>query len=71
MTERKRPQEGPDGSSVPLEEIEGTPLPDELTGRASKTNDDLASLFDNETEEHIADGFRGGSDDEEDEPAES
>jgi hypothetical protein len=48
-----------------LPEIEGTPLPDELTGRASKTNDDLTTLFDNGTEEHIADGFRGGSGEEE------
>ena len=69
MPEKRKAQEGPDGSSVPIAEIEGTPLPDELTGRASKTNDDLTSLFDNDSEEHIADGFKGGSD--EDEPDES
>lgn len=57
----------PDKPKVPIPEIEGTPLPDELTGRASKTDDDLASLFDSESREHIQDGFRGGSG--EDEPA--
>ena len=51
-----------------LPDIEGTPLPDELTGRASKTNDDLADLFDNATEEHLADGFRGGSGEDEPKP---
>jgi hypothetical protein len=40
------------------------PLPEELTGRASGTDDDLVALFDNTTGDHIADGFRGGSDDE-------
>lgn len=55
----RRSENPEDVAEIP--DIEGTPLPDELTGRASKTNDDLASLFDNETEEHIKDGFRGGS----------
>jgi hypothetical protein len=45
-------------------ELEGRePLPAELTGRASGTNDDLVSLFDNATNEHLSDGFRGGSED--------
>ncbi len=39
------------------------PLPEELTGRASGTTEDLATLFDNESGGHLADGFRGGSDD--------
>lgn len=39
----------------------GTPLPEELTGRASATGEDLPTLFDNEAADHLADGFRGGS----------
>jgi hypothetical protein len=39
----------------------GTPLPEELTGRASATGEDLTALFDNDTAGHFADGFRGGS----------
>ena len=39
------------------------PLPTELTGRASGTDDDLVALFDNQSGEHMADGFRGGSQD--------
>lgn len=39
----------------------GTPLPEELTGRASGTDEDLTALFNNESEAHLADGFRGGS----------
>ena len=46
-------------------ELEGrVPLPEELTGRASGTDDDLVALFDNTSGDHLADGFRGGSDDE-------
>lgn len=46
-------------------ELEGRiPLPEELTGRASGTDDDLVALFDNASGDHLADGFRGGSDDE-------
>ncbi|MEO8634929.1 MAG: hypothetical protein ABI587_06595 [Gemmatimonadales bacterium] len=41
----------------------GAPLPEELTGRASGTNEDLTALFDNESTQHLADGFRGGSSD--------
>jgi hypothetical protein len=44
--------------------LEGrTPLPEELTGRASGTDDNLVALFDNPTAEHMSDGFRGGSED--------
>jgi hypothetical protein len=45
-------------------DLEGAPISEELTGRASKTEDDLGALFGNETEEHIEDGFKGGSGDE-------
>jgi len=41
-----------------------TPLPEELTGRASGTDEDLVALFGNRTDQHMADGFRGGSEDE-------
>ena len=40
------------------------PLPEEITGRASGTADDLVSLFDRTDRDHLADGFRGGSEDE-------
>jgi hypothetical protein len=53
------------GTSRPdTPELEGgEPLPEELTGKASATSDNLAALFANNDAEHIADGFRGGSDD--------
>jgi hypothetical protein len=52
--------EAPDGVDV-----DGTtPLPEELTGRASGTDEDLVALFGNDTDKHLADGFRGGSEDE-------
>lgn len=38
--------------------------PRELTGRAAGTTEDLNALFTNTSPEHLADGFRGGSDDE-------
>jgi len=44
-------------------ELEAPPVPDELTGRASRTEDDLEALFENEDQEHITDGFKGGSGD--------
>ena len=46
-------------------DLEGAPMSEELTGRAAKTEDDLNALFNNQTEEHIDDGFQGGSGDEE------
>ena len=45
-------------------DLEGAPISEELTGRASKTEDDLGALFGNESEEHLEDGFKGGSGDE-------
>lgn len=39
----------------------GTPMPEELTGRASKTDEDLTTLFNNAGADHIEDGFKGGS----------
>lgn len=44
-----------------LEGIE--PLPDEITGRATGTGESLTTLFDNPSDEHIRDGFMGGSGD--------
>ena len=35
----------------------------ELTGRASGTGEDLASLFANGSDEHLRDGFRSGNGD--------
>jgi hypothetical protein len=53
---------------VETPELEGRmPLPEEITGRASGTDDDLVTMFDDEDGDHITDGFRGGS---EDDPAE-
>lgn len=46
-------------------DVDGTmPLPEEITGRASGTDEDLVALFDNGTDKHMTDGFRGGSEDE-------
>jgi hypothetical protein len=43
-------------------QLEGaTSLPEELTGRASGTGEDLVELFENDAADHFADGFRGGS----------
>ncbi len=47
-------------------ELEGrVPLPEELTGKASATDDDLVALFEDQEGTHMADGFRGGSEDDE------
>jgi hypothetical protein len=44
--------------------LEGrTPLPEEITGLSAGTDDDLVALFGNASAAHLADGFRGGSDD--------
>ena len=62
----KRTEHSSGGTNRPeTPELEGrTPLPEELTGRASGTDDDLVVLFDEKNGEQLADGFRGGSDDE-------
>ncbi len=39
------------------------PLPAEITGRASGTDADLMALFSDRSDEHLKDGFRGGSQD--------
>ncbi|MDQ6610826.1 MAG: hypothetical protein M3Y64_00215 [Gemmatimonadota bacterium] len=39
------------------------PLPEELTGRASSGSEDLVSLFNDKTADHLTDGFRGGQGD--------
>ena len=38
-------------------------LPEEVTGRASRGGEDLVSLFANDQQDHMADGFRGGNGD--------
>jgi hypothetical protein len=45
-------------------DLEETPAPEELTGRAAKTEEDLSSLFENPGDDHLTDGFKGGSGDE-------
>ena len=46
-------------------ELEGrTPMPEEITGRASGTNDDLVELFVNTSNKHLEDGFHDTSEDE-------
>lgn len=42
------------------------PLPQELTGRAAGTSEDLQSLFANSSDEHLTDGFRAGNGDDPD-----
>jgi hypothetical protein len=39
------------------------PLPEEVTGRASATQEDLVTLMANDSGEHITDGFRAGNGD--------
>ena len=62
----KRTEHSSGGTNRPeTPELEGrTPLPEEVTGRASGTDDDLVQLFDEKNGEQLADGFRGGSEDE-------
>jgi hypothetical protein len=38
-------------------------LPDEITGRADATDEDLTSLFENDSKRHLSDGFHGASGD--------
>ncbi|MEP6573908.1 MAG: hypothetical protein ABJD11_14490 [Gemmatimonadota bacterium] len=39
------------------------PLPEEITGRASATDESLVGLFQNDSDAHMTDGFQGGSED--------
>lgn len=43
--------------------VEGEVDAESVTGRASRTDDRLDTLFGNETSEHLADGFEGTSGD--------
>jgi hypothetical protein len=64
---QERANKHADGSTRRPEtpELEGrAPLPEELTGRASGTDEDLVALMRNQSDTHLADGFRGGSSDE-------
>ena len=61
---KQRPAAVANTSRPDTPELEGgTPLPEELTGRATGTNEDVTALFASEDAAHLADGFRGGSDD--------
>ena len=62
---RDRTRRGGAGITRPdAPELEGvTPLPEELTGRASGTAEELGTLFGSDAADHFADGFRGGSND--------
>ncbi|MBK9550259.1 MAG: hypothetical protein IPO52_14420 [Gemmatimonadetes bacterium] len=65
----RRTEPSDDGTTMAPEypALEGRePLPEEITGRASGTRDDLVSLFDSTDRDHLADGFRGGSEDDDD-----
>jgi hypothetical protein len=62
---RDRIRKGGAGTSrldAPLRD-DDKPLPEELTGKASGTSDDLTALFKGDNAEHFADGFHGGSND--------
>ena len=66
-TRKNKSQSHSDGDTTRPEtpELEGRmPLPEEVTGKASSTDEDLVTLFDEDDSGHLADGFRGGSDDE-------
>ncbi|MFI5233379.1 MAG: hypothetical protein ACHQSE_12795 [Gemmatimonadales bacterium] len=63
----KQKTEHADGGTTRRESpgLEGRePLPEEVTGKASGTDEDLEALFDDHESDHMADGFRGGSEDE-------
>jgi hypothetical protein len=50
------------GSVMSDEDLSG--IAEEITGRAASTEEDLTTLFRNASGTHVADGFRGGSDEE-------
>lgn len=60
---RKRIRSGGAGTSRPDTPLleGGKPLPQELTGRASGTSEDVVALFAEDIAEHFADGFSGGA----------
>ena len=58
----RHPAKAAETSRPIVPELEGEmPLPEELTGRASGTDETLTALFGNDSAGHLADGFRGGS----------
>jgi hypothetical protein len=66
MTRKDQPVD--DVKNVNVKEPATTSLheesaPEELTGRASATDDDLTALVRNDTQDHFTDGFSGGSGD--------
>jgi hypothetical protein len=64
MSDRDEPRDPKSAATELPPELEGAPIAEELTGRASKTDEDLKALFSNESEDHLKDGFKGGSGDE-------
>jgi hypothetical protein len=65
MPDRKPPLESQDDGVVkdPAEPGLDRTLPDEITGRADATDEDLTALFDNNSKRHLSDGFHGASGD--------
>ncbi len=68
MPKHKRPTRRHDSTAMTTRpdapQLEGgIPLDEELTGRASSTSEPVTALFAEDTAEHLADGFRGGSGD--------
>jgi hypothetical protein len=68
MSKRKKRTVADGTTSRPeTPEFEGRmPLPEEITGLASAGDENLVALFDNPSAAHLADGFRGGSEDDPD-----
>jgi hypothetical protein len=63
--QQKHPAANGTTDRVETPELEGqTPLPQEITGLASAGDKNLVSLFADPSAAHLADGFRGGSEDE-------
>lgn len=64
MTDKAQPdQPKEETSKVTTSPLREETVPEELTGRATRTGDDLTTLFGNGAADHLADGFSGGSDD--------
>jgi hypothetical protein len=66
MADKNQPTAGAANTDpVPLAKLPlpAETAPEELTGRATGTDDDLTALFKSDSGGHFADGFSGGSDD--------